>query len=239
MEQDFLNKYEKLFHEHWWSKARNEYILKNLEAYMPNKGQAKILDIGCGDGLFFSKMEHFGSITGIDPYAPGVSKQHQDKILKIDFLKDKVEVGYYDAVMLFDVIEHVDADLAFLQRAYEVLKPGGVLFLTVPALNILWTSHDDLNHHKRRYTKSMLAKLFSQTKFEVVKHNYFFRWMVIPKIISAIIYRLRGGGPTGETIPAPTVNNFLTILSSFDIKLFEIFPLPFGGSILAVLRKPR
>lgn len=56
-----------------------------------------------------------------------------------------------------------------------MLKPGGVFFLTVPALNIPWASHDDLNHHKRRYTKSTLTKSFLQTDFKVIKHEYFFR----------------------------------------------------------------
>ena len=77
---------------------------------------------------------------------------------------------------MLDVLEHIPDAVEALKKAYHLLQPGGRMLLTVPAFNLLWTTHDDYNHHVTRYTKKLMIEQANQTRFIVEKQHYLFHW---------------------------------------------------------------
>jgi hypothetical protein len=109
---------------------------------------------------------------------------------------------------------------------------GGILLLTVPAFECLWTSHDDLNHHHARYTRRELIRLVSEAGFETLESRYFFHWLVLPKWLIAWTERVLGRRVHDPATPPCILNRFLHTLSRVEqVALRPLGWLP-GTSIL-------
>jgi ubiquinone/menaquinone biosynthesis C-methylase UbiE len=157
----------------------------------------------------------------------------------------------FDAVTALDVIEHNQDDLAILADSYRVLKPGGHMVITVPALMWLWSHNDDINAHVRRYTATELKQKLAQTGFTVrrVTYNNFF---VFPLAAALILLRRSAKAKPKlashhlseeeyqvEMEPAsPPVNALLTLVGKIEAALLRFLDLPIGTSLIAVGQKP-
>ena len=143
MDLEYALQYRTLYNQHWWWRAREHYIL-NLLRHLPLPQPASILDIGCGDGLFFDALENFGTPYGIEPDQNLLSddSKWRPHIWSIPFDRKFDTDQRFNLILMLDVLEHIDDDVDALQRAVRFLKPGGIVLLTVPALGSLWTDHD-------------------------------------------------------------------------------------------------
>ena len=138
---------------------------------------------------------------------------------------------------MLDVLEHIEEPLPALKRAREVMSPGGVLLITVPAFQALWTSHDDLNHHFVRYTRRDLARLVEEAGFAVAESRYFFHWMVGPKWVVGRAERVMGNRLHQAETPPHIVNGFLYGFSRFEQVALSPFRWLPGSSALLVARR--
>ncbi len=137
----------------------------------------KFLEIGAGKLLLSTDLlKYFKNGTCLD-FAPGIRKLYKELPEDVrkrltpkvgDFFKIKLPSDY-DCVIACEVMEHVKNDRAFINRAHELLKPGGQIIISVPAKEKYWTVHDEIVGHVRRYEKNRLEKLFNNKKFENVK----------------------------------------------------------------------
>jgi SAM-dependent methyltransferase len=122
--------------------------------------QARILDAGCGSGRNMVELARYGEVSGVEisPMSAelagerGVGEVHTGSVLDLPFSDET-----FDLATCLDVIEHLDDDVAALGELRRVVRPGGSLIVTVPAYNWLWSHHDTLNHHRRRYSGRMLT----------------------------------------------------------------------------------
>lgn len=242
MDTEYGAGYRDLYAHHWWWRARERVILDALRAHRPAGGLRTVLDVGCGDGLFFDALgaiEGVELVEGVEPAAALVSTsgRHRARIHVAPF-DARFEPGRrYSAVLMLDVLEHLADPKAALRHALALLEPGGVFLATVPAFMALWTRHDDLNHHHTRYTRRNFGVLAAAVGMRVEAARYFFRWTVAAKLATRLAEALVPGSPAAPTVPTAPVNQALYALSRIEERLIGGLPLPFGTSLLVVGRR--
>lgn len=175
MDAELFARFGEIESRHWWFLARREIVLAVIARFA--RPHASLLDIGCGTGFFLERARTLYSAVGVDPSPIALSMCAGRKLgeVKEGSATDlsAFDGQRFDLVTLLDVIEHVDDDVAALRATSGVLAPGGHVVVTVPAFPFLWTAHDDLNHHQRRYTKQRLKSALEASGFRVERLTYF------------------------------------------------------------------
>jgi SAM-dependent methyltransferase len=142
----------------------------------------------------------------------------------------------YDLVLLLDVLEHFPDPANRLRRAIELLLPEGAVVVTVPAFPALWTSHGELNRHFIRFTAASLSSVASEAGARIESCTYFFHWMFPLKLAAHLKELIRPVIPRPPRIPPRRVNDALYRLSRWEHRALGRWRLPFGSSLIAVLR---
>ena len=224
---------------HWWFLGRRAILRDVLARHVGPR--AEILDVGCGAGALIPSLRELGTVTAMDTSAEALD-YCQPLFPGVTFLKgivpDDLPPGrQYGLVTAFDVIEHIDDDVAALASLRDVLAPGGRLVCTVPAYQWMWSPHDDLNDHKRRYTARLLRSRLEAAGFTVDKLSYF-NTLLFPVVAFLRVFRrhvLRKTEPSSDfELPAPPVNRALAALMGSERFMLRKGSLPFGVSIVAV-----
>jgi SAM-dependent methyltransferase len=229
---------------HWWFKARREIILDQLKKYVPADNGRLIAEIGCGTGGNLKVFEKYYEVLGID-IAPEAVKHAAQRVPGRVFLGDFREVFsgkslFLDAVILADVLEHIDDHENFLKDLIPFLKEGAILVITVPAHDWLWSHHDVVLGHRRRYSRRILCALWKNLPLKEVKFTpvNFFLFPPIAIFRMLKINAFNSGG-SDLALPAPLMNTILYKIFSIERFFLRYFFLPFGVSYLAVLKKTR
>lgn len=214
-------------------------IVAVLERHAPPQGFGSILDVGCGDGLFFPELRRFGDPRGVETDADLVSEESRSRIWIGAFDDTFDPAERYGLILMLDVVEHLDDDVAALRQAARLLVPGGLLVITVPAFRLLWTAHDDFNHHRTRYRRDGLVGAVEGAGLEVRSARYFFHWLFPLKLAVRCKERLLPRPPEIAKVPAPLSNRIFYGVSRLEQASWGHLPWPFGSSLLAVCRRPR
>jgi len=241
MDREIYDRMREVERDHWWFSARRE-ILADQIAGLGLPAGAEILEAGCGAGGNLQMLSRFGRVRAVEP----------DEASRIHAGRDGVEVlagllpdrlphfdVAFDLVAAFDVIEHVEEDAAAVAALAALLKPGGRMIATVPANAWMWSRHDVLHHHKRRYDLGRFRRLFEEAGLQVEKASYFN--MLLFPLVSAVrlLKPLVGGkGPADDAMPSPAANAVLRRMFAAEKVLLNRFDLPFGVSILLAARRP-
>jgi len=238
MDPEYALCYRRLYENHWWWRAREDFIVAALERLGPREGGA-ILDVGCGDGLLFDKLSRLGPVEGIEMDPTGVTPggRWASKIHIQPFDQTFQPDRRYALVLMLDVLEHFADPLPRLRRALDLLEPGGAVVVTVPAFRALWTSHDVLNRHFTRYSRASLSGLARLAGARVERCRYFFHWMSPAKIALRVKEAIFGSAPRTPRLPPYWLNRALYRLSRLEQLTLSRCPIPFGASLLAVLRR--
>jgi SAM-dependent methyltransferase len=242
MEASYGAQYARLYREHWWWRAREVVILDVLRSLRPNPGSS-ILDVGCGDAVSFPALSEFGTVRGIevdenllDPSGPFRER------ISTRPLGDRIyddPSWRFDLITALDVIEHIDDDRAAVSSMVAMLRPGGLLVVTVPAFEVLWDEHDEINHHRRRYTATGLRKTLEGVGLDLLQVRYLFRGLFIPKLLVRLVNAGRSRKVAQNAIPRPAINMTLRQLCVLENRLLQHVPVPFGTSVIGVARKRR
>jgi SAM-dependent methyltransferase len=232
-------RYRELFQRHWWWRARERVILNALRAHRPDGGWRDVLDVGCGDGLFFDELANLPGVRlveGVEPSEALVSPNgpHRARIYVAPFDASFDNGRRYSLVVMLDVLEHLTDPAASLRHALSLLEPTGVFLATVPAFMGLWTRHDDLNHHYIRYNKATFGALAVEAGLRVDEWRYFFHWTAAAKIGARVKEALIPGDPALPSLPPALVNRALYWLSRLEERVLGSVPVPFGSSLLVV-----
>ncbi len=233
----------------WWNVGRRHILKDALKRHLGTPGTAReILDVGCGPGGNMLFLKEFGAVTGLDSNGEAL-RYARDEPYK-DLIQGTLEQlpfhdNSFDVVAALDVIEHVEGDTQALKETFRVLKPGGILLVTVPAYAWMWSAHDVVLHHRRRYSRNELRTKVLQTGFSIEALSNF----IIPSIpfraVKIIIKKIKGILKLGSSqtlqtddVILPTALNFLFILwLHIERYAMKAFSLPFGSSILVIARK--
>jgi SAM-dependent methyltransferase len=223
---------------HWWFRGRRAVILAEMARRLPGAG-LRIAEIGCGSGGMLEALGRFGAAVGVE-LDPALRERARARGLDVrpGALPDDLplEAGRWDAVCLFDVLEHVDDEAGALRACRTLLAPGGRLVLTVPAYAWLWSRHDELLGHRRRYTAGSLRAAVRGAGLAIERLTYF-NTLLAPPIMAVRLVRslLRRPGHDLER-PRPLVNELLARAFASEAGLLRMSSLPFGISILLVAR---
>lgn len=227
--------------QHWWFVTKKAIVLDTINRRLRKPGNTKILDIGCGSGLMLNALEDVGETFGMDMSTDAInfSKEIFSGKVESGSLPDRIPYGgtFFDIITALDVIEHVERDVDALKALRTRLVPGGKAVITVPAYMFLWSTFDDLNEHKRRYTLSELNTKLIQAGFIVERITYFntllFPAVYVVRMLNNI---LRRDGSSDVDMPSMPVNLLLRIIFGTEKYLLRCFTLPFGVSILAIVK---
>ena len=247
MDPSLYHAFYELEDRHWWFVGRRAIVDSLLRDVLSPGGRAdrRILDVGCGTGGMLPLLSRFGKVTGIDMEPLALDYCRRRGIEDVHLQQGFEAPEAYDVVTLFDVLEHVEGEAGFLARLRGYLKPGGFLVVTVPAFQWLWSRHDDLNLHKRRYTRKQLVSALERAGFEVKRSTYF-NMLLFPA--AAAIRLLSGKGRNGESAGSDEKdvlkqlriggsNRLLAGIFSSERLLLRGMELPFGVSLFAIAMK--
>jgi SAM-dependent methyltransferase len=242
MERAVFDRMAELDQDHWWFIARRRILERLIQRAVRPPNKARILEIGCGTGHNLAMLKSFGRVEAseLDRCARAVANKHLPRRVKEAKLPDlsMFERNGFDLIALLDVLEHVPDDLASLRAIHRRLKPGGALLLTVPANPWMWSAHDKAHHHFRRYTKKQLQELFLRSGLEIQLLSYF-NTLLYPLVASArLLGKLTGKTSADDSLPSAPVNALLNKVFGLEAGLIGRVPMPFGVSLVAVVRRP-
>lgn len=223
---------------HWWFVARRRILSAFLQTHViRSEDPLRILEIGCGTGSNLPMLKAFGDVEAIEPdqAARRIAIERYDVAISEGSLPDGLHVadGAYDLIVMLDVLEHVEDDVAALAQVKRKLKPGGRLLLTVPATPWLWSSHDEAHHHFRRYTARGLARVLKATDY-TLHHQSHFNTLLFPLICAARFAGWITGRKGGDdAMPGTVVNAVLGSIFAVERAWVSRLSIRFGVSMLA------
>ena len=245
MDRSLYEEHALLERDHWWFVARRAILETVLAAHLPPAEGRRILDVGCGTGGMLPMLARYGQVSGIEGEPLAVEHCHaafaEFGVQQGEIPADVPSDGSLDVVTAFDVIEHIGDDLGAVGSLWSAVRPGGTMVVTVPALSWLWSDHDVVNGHKRRYTRAGLLSVVDHAGFEVV-HASYFNTVLLPTVAAArLSQRLRPRPVVAHsdfTMPSPRLNAILTRAMSSERTVVARRGLPVGVSLVAVARRP-
>jgi SAM-dependent methyltransferase len=243
MEREVFERLEALENEHWWFVARRRILASVLAPLVKPLRSPCILEAGCGTGGNLAMLRQFGEVHAFEPDKQ--ARLHASETSGLNVLSGDLPSGIpypsgcFDVIVALDVLEHVEHDEESLTALRERLRPGGAMVVTVPAFPFLWSRHDDIHHHFRRYRECELRGKFERAGFEIVRMTYF-NTLLFPLIAALRLIKKMGGsaGSDDEHMPGRLTNVVLRAVFSSERWLVRATSLPFGVSLLAVARRP-
>nr|WP_294169312.1 class I SAM-dependent methyltransferase [uncultured Sphingomonas sp.] len=238
MERVIYDRMAELDQLHWWYRARREVLaaLIRRRALPPPGG--RILEVGCGTGHNLAMLGRFGTVDAIEVDSPAraIAEQRLGRAVGSAPLPELhgVPERAFDLIGSFDVIEHIDDDRAALASIAQRLKPGGRFVMTVPAHGWMWSAHDEVNHHKRRYSKGGLKRLVESSPLKLEALGYF-NSLLFPLAVGArVAGKLTGKQDSDDKLPPEPLNKALEAVFVQEARLIGRVPLPPGLSLFAV-----
>lgn len=229
---------------HWWYRGRRRLLFEVLKT-LPNKGELKILDFGCGPGSTINLLNQFDEVFGVDIEPQAISYCLKKGLKNVKLIRQGKALPFnsnsFDVITCMDVLEHIENETATLLDLRRVLKKDGLLIVSVPAFPFLWGELDNRSHHFRRYKKSELINILKTSGFKVQKVVYFNYLFFIPIAVIRIFQRSLFGRKfywgVDPIVKNNLMNQFLTYIFYFDVvSALKIQP-PFGVSLVALLKK--
>ncbi|WP_294171322.1 class I SAM-dependent methyltransferase [uncultured Sphingomonas sp.] len=238
MERVVYDRMAELDQRHWWYRARREVLAALIRRRALPPPGARMLEVGCGTGHNLAMLAEFGTVEAIevDPAARAVAEQRLGRAVGSAPLPalDGVPSHAFDLIGSFDVIEHIQDDDAALVSVARCLKPGGRFIMTVPAHGWMWSAHDVVNHHKRRYSKAGLERLVDASPLKLEALGYF-NSLLFPLAVGArVAGKLTGKQDSDDKLPPAPLNRALEIVFAHEARLIGRVPLPPGLSLFAV-----
>jgi SAM-dependent methyltransferase len=236
---------------HWWFASRTRALIGLLDREVAHSGR-RILDVGCGAGNMIHHLSRYGTVVGIDnnsiPLRIARQRGYDARLAQAEEMP--FEDKSFDLVTALDVIEHCDEDVQILRECYRVCADDGLIAITVPAFQWLWTNNDVINDHKRRYSSSDLRAKVTEAGFRVrrITHNNFF---IFPVAAALLVARRRSDLQPELATPSkdedayqvemeptsPPVNALLTGVGWLEASILRFIDLPVGTSLICLAHK--
>jgi SAM-dependent methyltransferase len=246
---------------HYWHVHRRGVILDQLRSFVAPSDCGRLVELGCGIGTVATHLNEGGyCVDYSDVYGSALeiaaerarsrlgAAVESRRFLRMDVTQGLPERGW-SGILLFDVIEHLPDDAAVLAHVHDALTEArsGFVMLTVPAFQLLWSPWDDIEKHKRRYTRQGLVDLLERTGFSVERATYFFGPLFFAALGVKGLRTLRnlvfgkpaasGIGDLTESTNIAAINRLMLGVLAGERSLLQRGGLPLGTSILAIARR--
>lgn len=218
---------------HWWFVGRRERAIRLSRDYGI---RGRILDLGCGTGANLEAYARLGlRVVGVDlSFRAARYASRSGAVTVADATRLPFPAGSFDAVLAFDLFEHLPDDRAAFAEAGRVLRPGGMLLLTVPACAGLFGSHDRALHHVRRYGCADLLRAARAAGFAQPRHVGYYGGLVFPllmtwRLLHKTLIAGEGGSDVGRPLPE-WVNRLLLGIMRIEHRCAPLL----GGTLMAL-----
>ncbi|MBL7843317.1 MAG: methyltransferase domain-containing protein [Cyclobacteriaceae bacterium] len=238
MDREYYKDYATLERTHWWFLVRRDIILNHLRSLTQGQKGLKILNVGAATGYSSEFLQEFGEVTSVEydkECCAFVRNKYGKEFVNASITELPFSDEAFDLVCAFDVIEHIADDYLAVRELKRVTHQDGKICVTVPAFNFLWSQHDDINHHFRRYTRTNFKALFASTG-RIVKATYFNTFLFFP-IAFFRMFNKGGGDEASKSDFGVAKNSFASSLArwifSLEKPLLSLgLSFPVGVSIL-------
>ena len=235
-----------LENSYWWFLGK-QFLVKNVlrSLRFDRSKNERILDLGSGTGMILKVLEDYGVCCGAEISHEAISflrKRNLNRVVCTDVngplpFKD----NSFSLITCLDVLEHVERDRELLVEIFRVCEPGGYVFVTVPAFNFFWSSHDIALHHRRRYVRRQMLDQIRSVKGKVIKASYYNMFLSLPIAAVRKLKAMRGGTEGAKSdfflsLPG-AMNKALSSIFKLEIFLLNFVNYPFGVSLLMIARK--
>lgn len=246
MEATVYEQFAHLEEGHFWFKGRRAIFFDLIEHSLAGRRNLQILEVGCGAGGMLALLQRFGRVHGVDiahDYLRYCRHRGHRRLVAgsgydLPFADDS-----FDLVALFDVIEHIEDDHRVLAETRRVLRPGGQVFISVPAYEFLWSQNDRVAHHLRRYTSGQLSRKLAGAGLKPEKLTYFNTFLfplILPAVLVLKLKEAVFGLPDDQTNLShgfkEPVNSMFAWVMGAERHLLRHMDFPFGHSLVAVAR---
>ncbi|MFA6097225.1 MAG: methyltransferase domain-containing protein [Candidatus Paceibacterota bacterium] len=237
---DQMNRFE---HQYWWHVGRRFIFTRLIRRYAACfKNDLSIVDVGCGTGGNFEFLENFGRVLGADNSTFAVEYcRKKGKTVKL-VSKDVLPFpdGSCDLVTVFDVLEHIENDGRMIEECRRILKKGGKIVAAVPAYMSIWSSHDEILGHRRRYSKKELLGKVEERGFRTIKITHCITFMFpiifVFRLISKKFSKSSRTNSAYFMLPG-IINSLLAAILRVESCLIDKIEMPFGCSVVIVAEK--
>ena len=234
--------FEEMFNveaEHWWFVSRRKIITKFIEG-LELKDDARVLDAGCGNGDNLEMLAKHGELFAVERDELAFARAQARLFGKV--YKGELPDGFpeevskdNDLIVLLDVLEHIDDDHKSLSVLKDCAKDKAKIVITVPAYQFLWTQHDEIHHHKRRYTIKSLKKVVEANGWKIQYISYFNTFLFPLALIDRLIKKLLFSSREEKlVIPNKHINVVFEKIFGFESNFIGKYSFPFGLSIILV-----
>jgi SAM-dependent methyltransferase len=250
MEGEQQQRYYQLGQRYWWLAGKYRIVEDVIaRAFRTNGARPRLLDLGCGPGNLLDALVRFGQPIGSDFSHDALRfcrERGYRRLVRADFHTLPLTSDSFDLITCLDVLEHLEDDRRAVGELARILRPRGLLVMTIPAFQSLWGDHDELYGHFRRYRAPEIAERLQRAGLEILQLTYFEPLYFLPLWLYRKWKRKwRTGSRSGElaahddfvSVPAP-VNAVLTHVLAAERFVIRHVNLPFGVTLLAVARKP-
>jgi SAM-dependent methyltransferase len=245
MDPHEYEKLEALDRAHWFYRGKRAIVRHWIDRYVSLGPNDVLIDGGTGTGTWPVEMSRRSLVIGLDDHEESLTLARPrlegvgGVVLKTTLDRVDLPSGVATVVTLLDVLEHLDDDAAALREMIRLVRPGGLVIVTVPALRWLWSDWDVTLHHRRRYHRADLLRLVDQPEVEVLHCSYFNTAAMLPILLVRLWRRFfppAPGTPRAEDrLPRAPLNTLLYHLLVAPAR-WGWFRPPIGVSLLAVLR---
>ncbi|HEX8482536.1 MAG TPA: class I SAM-dependent methyltransferase [Allosphingosinicella sp.] len=239
MERIVYDRMAELDSRHWWYRARREILADLIKRRIPLPENPRILEIGCGTGHNLVMLKRFGAVDAIeiDPAARAIAGKRLGRAVMEAPLPalTGVEERAYDLVAILDVLEHVEEDREALESIARRLRPGGRILIAVPAHPWMWSAHDVVNHHKRRYTRKTLRAVIAEAGLKLEMMS-FFNSLLFPLAATArMAGKVRRKEDSDDKLPPRPLNAIFEAIFGLERYAIGRMPFPPGVSLVAIV----
>jgi SAM-dependent methyltransferase len=242
MDRDYELQTHQAEDRHWWYRGRRT-VLDGITAGLGLPPQARILDAGCGSGRNMVELARNGVVTGIELSETSVAlarERDAGEVILGSVLDMPFADASFDLAVSLDVIEHLEDDLSALRELRRTVAPGGALLVTVPAYQWLWSGHDEINHHHRRYTRRSLQQVAERAGWRQERTTYFNSLLLPVAILLRVLDRINTKTTESSLdlwVPPEPLNWMLERPLAIEAALIRHGGrIPAGLSLLAVFR---
>jgi SAM-dependent methyltransferase len=230
---------------HWWFRARRKIVWSLVHRYLKGASwrRLRVCELGCGTGGNIAAMADRHDVIGIEPSPKGLAYARRclGQCVYSGALPNDIRLppDSFDVVLLADVLEHIQDHQRSAQVALRLLRPGGLVVATVPAYQWLYAPRDAYHGHFRRYGKTQFRKLWTMPEAQIMLLSHYNTLLFVPAAVARLASKLSGRAsqPTDLRIPPRPLNDCLELTMRSESHLLGRVPLPFGLSLVAVVRK--
>jgi SAM-dependent methyltransferase len=239
MERAVFDRMAEFDDRHWWYVARREILSDLIAREVRLAKDSRILEVGCGTGHNFPMLGKFGHVDAleIDDEARALASKRLGRPVGSSPLPELPGIpdDSYDLIALLDVLEHIEQDREALASIRTKLAPGGRILVTVPANRWMWSAHDEIHHHFRRYSRSSLREVAAAAGLKVELLSYFNSLLFPLAAAVRIIGKATGKKESDDSLPPAPLNSLFSAVFGLERHLIGRIPLPAGVSLVAIL----